>query len=145
VTLVFDPQVAPNRIGGSELSLVRVNARFQAEVVDEFTGTVRARLREGLPVLDEIREAVSLVYDEANTYGVFDEAELRRVYGEDYEGKGIRAMGERWDATLQALDAAITVQDLQAVESSLSALREMNRTFCIESTSRYLRSLEAGR
>jgi hypothetical protein len=54
-------------------------------------------------------------------------------------------MGERWDATLQALDAAISVQDLHAVESSLSALREMNRTFCIESTARYLRSLEAGR
>ena len=96
-------------------------------------------------MLDEIREAVSLVYDEANTYGVFDEAELRRVYGEDYEAKGIRAMGERWDATLQALDAAITAEDLQAVESNLIALREMNRTFCIESTERYLRSLETGR
>ena len=54
-------------------------------------------------------------------------------------------MGERWDATLQALDAAITVQDLPAVESNLAALREMNRTFCIESTERYLRSLEAAR
>ena len=144
VTVVFDPQVAPNRIGGAELSLVRVNARFQAEVVEEFTGTVYARVREGLPVLDEIREAVSLVYDEANTYGVFDETELRRVYGEDYDGKGIRAMGERWDATLQALDAAITVEDVQAVESNLAALGEMNRTFCIESTERYLRSLGPG-
>ena len=47
VTVVFDPQVAPNRIGGAELSLVRVNARFQAEVVDEFTGTVRARSPRG--------------------------------------------------------------------------------------------------
>ena len=138
-------EVASNRVGGPELSLVRVNARFQADVFDEFAGTVRARVREGLPVLDEIREAISLVYDEADTYGVFDEAELRRVYGEDYEGKGIRAMGERWDATLQALEAAITAEDLQAVESSLAALREMNRTFCVESTERYLRSLQPGR
>jgi TIR domain len=145
VTVVFDPQVAPNRVGGSELSLVRVNARFRAEVIDEFASTIRARVREGLPVLDEIREAVSLVYDEANTYGVFDESELRRVYGKDYEGKGLRAMGERWDATLQALDAAISTADIQEVEANLAALREMNRTFCLESTKHYLRALEDGR
>ena len=54
-------------------------------------------------------------------------------------------MGERWDETLQALDAAITVEDLQAVEGNLAALREMNHTFCIESTERYLRSLDPGR
>jgi hypothetical protein len=145
VTLVFDPLVAPNRIGGSELSLVRVNARFRAEVIDEFAGTVRARVREGMPVLDEIREAVSLVYDEANTYGVFDESELQRVYGKDYEGKGLRAMGERWIATLQALDAALDSADLQEVEANLAALGEMNRTFCLESTKRYLLALESDR
>lgn len=145
VTLVFDPLVAPSRIGGSELSLVRVNARFRAEVIDEFAGTVRARVREGLPVLDEIREAVSLVYDEANTYGVFDESELQRVYGKDYEGKGLRAMGERWITTLQALDTAIESADLQGVEANLAALGEMNRTFSMESTKRYLLALESDR
>ena len=66
------------------------------------------------------------------------------MYGEDYEGKGIRAMGERWDATLQALDAAIAVEDLQAVEAALAALREMNHAFCVESTERYLRSSTTG-
>jgi hypothetical protein len=145
VTVVFDPQPSPNRVGGAELSLVRINARFQAEVFDEYAGTVHARVREGLPVLEEIREALSLVYDEANTFGVFDEAELRRVYGEDYEGRGIREMGERWVDTLRELDAAIDAADLGAVEAKLAAMREMNRTFSIQSTECYLRALEAGR
>ena len=145
VILVLDPQPAPGRVGGAELSLVRINARFQAEVFDEFVGTVHARIREGLPALDEIRESLSLVYDEANTFGVFDDSELQRVYGEDYEAKGIRAMGQRWDATLQELYAAIDAEDLNAVESKLAELRDMNRSFSIHSTERYLTALRSGR
>ena len=144
VTVIFDPQATTARIGGPELTLVRINARFQLEVIEEFAGSVRARAREGLPVLEDIREALALVYDEANTYGVFGQAELRRVYGSDYEERGVDAMGAHWEATLRELDAAIDSQDIDAVEAKLAVLAELNRSFSILSTERYLRSLQSG-
>ena len=145
VTVVFDPLPARSSVGGAELTLVRINARFQSEVFDEFVGNVRARAREGLPVFDDIREALDLVDEEAATFGVFQDSELRRIYGEDYEGRDVRATGERWVAAETALDAALDAQDLDAVEALLAEMRDMNRTFSILSTERYLRSLEAGR
>jgi hypothetical protein len=84
------------------------------------------------------------VYDEANTYGVFNQAELRRVYGADYEERGVDAMGAQWEATLRELDAAITDQDVDAVEAQLAVLAELNRSFSILSTERYLQSLKDG-
>jgi hypothetical protein len=144
VTVLFDPQVAPARVGGHELHLVRINARFQVEVIEEFAGTVRARAREGLPVLEDLGEAVDLVYDEANTYGVFDEAELRRTYGSDYTDRGIDAMGQRWQASLAELRSAMAAADFGAVEAQLAELRELNRTFSTLAAERYLDALHAG-
>src|SRR3954453_16576948 len=43
VTLLLDSLPLPTLIGGAELDLVRINARFQTEVFDEFTGHVHAR------------------------------------------------------------------------------------------------------
>ena len=84
------------------------------------------------------------MYDEANTYGVFNQAELRRVYGADYEERGVDAMGAQWEATLRELDAAIADQDVDAVEAQLAVLAELNRSFSILSTERYLQSLKDG-
>jgi hypothetical protein len=95
-------------------------------------------------VLEDIREALALVYDEANTYGVFAQAELRRIYGSDYEEHGIDEMGAHWEATLRELDVAIDSQDLDAVEAKLAVLADLNRSFSILSTERYLRRLQAG-
>ena len=47
-----------------------------------------------------------------------------------------------WEATLRELDAAINAQDLDAVEAQLAVLAELNRSFSILSTERYLRSLQ---
>ena len=93
-------------------------------------------------MLEDIREALALVYDEANTYGVFGQAELRRVYGADYEEHGIDAMGRTGRPPCRELDAAINAQDLDAVEAQLAVLAELNRSFSILSTERYLRSLQ---
>ena len=141
VTIVFDPQPAPGRVGGPELNLVRINARFQTEVFEEFLGTVHERSREGRPVFDDIGEALRLVYEEADRYGVFDEGELRRVYGEDFEGKGVGEMGSQWEARLRQLESALIGRDTEAVEVLLAALSEMNRSFSILSTERYLAAL----
>ena len=81
------------------------------------------------------------MYEEADSHGVFDAGELRRVYGEDYERLGIDEMGRRWTTTLGDLDTAIDDRDLDAVEAHLSELRRLNRTFSRLSTERYLRTL----
>ena len=53
-------------------------------------------------------------------------------------------MGAHWEATLRELDVAIDSQDLDAVEEKLAVLAELNRSFSILSTERYLHSLKAG-
>jgi hypothetical protein len=143
VTLLLDSLPMPTRVGGSEMHLVRINARFQTEVFDEFAGTVHARAREGIAVLDDIREALELVYDEANAYGIFEVGELRRVYGEDYDRLGLDEMGHRWLTTLQDLQAAIDERDLDGVEARLGELRRLNRTFSRLSTERLLHTFDA--
>src|SRR5262245_21355811 len=43
VTVLLDSLPLPTLIGGAELDLVRINARFRTEVFDEFSGQVHAR------------------------------------------------------------------------------------------------------
>jgi DNA-binding FadR family transcriptional regulator len=139
--VLLDSLAGPTLIGGAELHLVRINARFQTEVFDEFIGTVHARSREGIAVLDDIREALEVVYDEANSHGIFDVGELRRVFGVDYERLAIQEKGKEWLQRLDELDASIDANDLDGVEAHLAELRLLNRMFSKLSTERYLRSL----
>ena len=74
---------------------MRINARFKVEVFDEFVGTVHARAADGVDVFADIREAVRVVYEDADRFGLFEDRELRRVYGEAFEREAIAAMGER--------------------------------------------------
>lgn len=142
LTIIFDPLPTSARRSSPELNLVRINARFQVEVIDEFVGRVHERSRESAAVFDDIREALQLVYEEADRYGVFDEGELRRVYAEDFEGRGIDTMGAQWDAIMQELHAALEARDTDAIETHLDALGDLNRTFSVLSTERYLKALE---
>ena len=142
VTLLLDSLAVPTLIGGPELHLVRINARFQTEVFDEFAGNVHARSREGIAVLDDIRESLEVVYDEANSHGIFDVGELRRVYGDDYERLSIGEKGKEWLQHLDELDASIDAKDLDGVETHLGELRTLNRTFSKLSTERYLQTLD---
>ncbi len=142
VTLLLDSLAVPTLVGGPELHLVRINAKFQTEVFDEFAGNVHARSREGIAVLDDIREALDVVYDEANSHGIFDVGELRRVYGEDYERLAIDEKGKEWLQHLDELYTSIDANDLDGVEAHLRELRALNRTFSKLSTERYLRSLD---
>jgi TIR domain len=144
VTILFDPQLAPTRVGGPTFNLVRINARFADEVFDEFVGTVRQRVTDGLDVFVDIGEAVRLVYEEANRFGVFDESSLRRVYGEDYDSKGIESMGRRWLDSLDRLEKALGERDADDVEAHLTELRTLNREFSKASTERYLELLHSG-
>ena len=143
VTIVFDPLPTSARRSSPELNLVRINARFQVEVIDEFVGRVHERSRESDAVFDDIREALQLVYEEADRYGVFDEGELRRVYAEDFESWGIDTMGSKWEAIMTELHAALQARDTDAIETHLQALGELNRTFSVLSTERYLKALQA--
>ncbi|HEY7044339.1 MAG TPA: toll/interleukin-1 receptor domain-containing protein [Nocardioidaceae bacterium] len=144
VTVVFDPQLAPTQVGGPALNLVRINARFGVEVFDEFVGTVRHRVADGLDVFVDIGEAIRLVYEEADRFGVFDENSLRRAYGPDYESKGIEAMGREWIDSLERLKKGLEERDADLVEEQLAALRQLNRSFSTASTERYLDLLRAG-
>ena len=142
--VLFDSYRAPSK-GCPEFELVRINARFQVEVVDEFTGTVHARVRQGLHVLDDIREALAAVYDDAATTGAFETAELRHVYGDDYSQRGIDVLGQRWESTLGELDEAMTAGDIDAVETHLASMGELNRTFSTLATERYLQTVARAR
>jgi hypothetical protein len=143
VTILFDPMLAPTRVGGPAFNLVRINARFTDEVFDEFVGTVRQRAADGVNVFVDIAEAVRLVYEEADRFGVFDEAALRRVYGDDYESKGIPTMGRRWLEELEELEKGLAAHDTDQVEAHLAELASLNRAFSIASTERYLALLQA--
>ena len=125
-------------MGTSAFNLVRVNARFKVEVFDEFVGTVHSRAAHGVDVFAEIREAVRVVYEDADRFGLFEEHELRRVYGEAYEREHIGAMGEEWEARVHRLDAACGGRDADGAEAELARLGDLNRVFSILSTERYL-------
>jgi TIR domain len=142
VTIVFDPQLAPSRVGGPEFNLVRIHARFDTEVFDEYAGKVRERA--DADVCGEIRETLRLVYEEVEKYGLFDEQELRRVYGDDYKSTRLSALGDRWEAALKELYYALSRKDLEAVETLLDEMRAMSRQFSIIATARYLEVLYRG-
>ncbi len=144
ITIVFDPQLAPTRVGGPAFNLVRINARFRTEVFEEFVGTVRHRAADGIDVFLGIEEALRLVYEEADRFGVFDDGELRRAYGPDYESKDIAAMGQQWLDALSRLEEALGAHDAGGVETHLAELARLNRAFSKASTERYLDLLNAG-
>ena len=129
-------------MGTSAFNLVHVDARFKVEVFDEFGGIVHSRAVDGVDVFADIREAVRVVYEDANRFGLFEERELRRVYGEAYEREHIAAMGAEWEAHLDRLDAACGGRDADATETELARLAELNRVFSILSTERYLDLLQ---
>jgi TIR domain len=141
VTIVFDPQLAPSRVGGPEFNLVRIHARFDMEVFDEYAGKVRER---GAAVCSDIREALRLIYEEVEKYGLFDEQELRRVYGDDYKSTRLSTLGDRWTAALDELYAALSREDLDTVDALLTEMRAMSRQFSIIATARYLEVLYRG-
>ena len=142
VTVIFDPQATTARIGGPELTLVRINARFQLEVIEEFAGSVRAR-RGGPTGARGHPGSTGPGVRRGQHLRRVRPSGARRVYGSDYEDRGVDAMGAHWEATLRELDAAIDSQDIDAVEGKLAVLAELNRSFSILSTERYLRSLQS--
>jgi hypothetical protein len=145
VTIVFDPQLAPARVGGPEFNLVRIHARFDMEVFDEYAGKVRERAAAGAEVCGDIRESIRLIYEEVEKYGLFDEEELRRVYGDEYKSTRLSTLGERWNAALQELYAALEAKDLERVEARLAEMRAMSREFSVIATARYLEVLYSSR
>jgi hypothetical protein len=96
-------------------------------------------------VFVDIGEAVRLVYEEADRFGVFDHAALRRVYGGDYESKGIEAMGQKWLEELEELEKSLEACDTDQVEAHLAELAALNRAFSVASTERYLALLQSRR
>ena len=145
VTIAFDPQLAPFRPGGAVFNLVRINARFSAEVIDEYAGHVRDRLRRDPNVFTSIREALRLVYEEADAFAMFDEDALAEAFGDDLGPLGIAELGVRWDAERASLDIALDAKDVAAVERALGELAVLNREFSVRSSERYIAELRAGR
>jgi hypothetical protein len=145
LTIVFDPQFVPPQAAVPALDLVRINARFATEVFDAFCGTVVGRSHAGAEVFDEIGDALQVIYDEAERYGLFEMSELERAYGEDYERSGVKALGLTWDGRRRELDAARAACDGRAVERILAEMRELNRAFSLAATRRYLTALETAR
>ena len=84
------------------------------------------------------------MYEDADRYGVFDEQELRRVYGESFDAQGIAALGGQWNDAMADLHDALDARDAGRVEAQLAALSRLNRTFSTLSAERYLASLQAG-
>ena len=143
VTIVFDPLMEPTALGSSVFNLVRLNARFKVEVFDEFVGTVHGRAADGIDVFADIREALGAVYEDADRFGLFEDRELRRVYGDAFEAGDIAAKGREWLDGLDRLDAALGSRDADTAEVELARLQELNRHFSILSTRRYLDLLHA--
>ena len=143
VTIVFDPQLAPTQVGGSALNLVRIYARFAAEVFDVFCGTVAQRTASSPGVFIEIREALQIINEEAERSCVFELGELEHVYGDTYQGSEVQELSARWDSELHELERVLTAQDALAVEELLGEMRELNRRSAVAATRRYQVSLEA--
>ena len=142
VTIVFDPQLAPPQMGGSALNLVRIYARFAAEVFDVFCGAVAQRSALGPDIFNEIREAFQIINEEAERCCVFELGELEHVYGDTYQGSDVQELSAHWDSKLDELERALIAQDATAVEDLLSKMRELNRRSAVAATRRYQLSLE---
>jgi hypothetical protein len=140
--VIFDPQLAPDQVGGPAFNLVRINARFATEVFDSFCGTIAARQRTNPAVFDEISEAFGLIYEEADRFGLFDVGEIERAYGGAYESSGVGALIDEWERARQRLDHALTGRDPAATEALLSEMHDLNRQFSLAATKRYLESLQ---
>lgn len=143
VTIIFDSQLAPDRVGGLELNLVRINARYNREVFERYTGAVRDKLQNDEKIFAEIREAIRWVQEEADEYGIFDPRSVHKVYGEDYEASGVKELSETWLATMPSLHDALEERDPDRVETLLREMGALNRTFSVRATKRYLKVLEA--
>ena len=144
MTIVLDPVRTPSVVRNPALNLVRIDARFATDVFEEFAGSVHDRSLSDGEVFVDIREALHEVYEDANRYGVFDEQELRRVYGESFDTQGIAALGGQWNDELARLDEALEGHDTGKVEAQLAVLSRLNRTFSTLSAERYMASLQAG-
>ena len=124
---------------------MRINARFSAEVFEEYAGHVRDRLRRDPNVSTSIREALRLVYEEADAFSMFDQDALAEAFGDDLGPLGIAELGVRWDAERASLDIALDAKDVAAVERALGELALLNREFSLRSSERYIAELRAGR
>jgi hypothetical protein len=142
ITIVLDPQVAPAQTAGSALNLVRIHARFAAEVFDVFCGTVVRRSGSDSHVFNEVRDAFQIIYEEAERYCVFELGELEHVYGDAYKGSVTQRLCDDWDANLHRLQTALAAQDATAAEALLDQMRELNRQSSLAATRRYLLTLE---
>lgn len=138
LTIVFDPLPEAAAAGASAFDLMRINARLRAEVFDEFTGTVHARAADGLDVFSDIREALRVVYEDAERVGLFEPRALRRVYGEAFERDAVEAKRAEWTDRLDRLYAALGGRDADGVEAELTRLSELNRSFSLLAAGRYL-------
>lgn len=143
VTIVLDPQVAPAQTAGPALNLVRIHARFAAEVFDVFCGTVAARSGQGPDIFNEVREAFQIIYEEVDRFHVFEIGELEHAYGDAYRGSATQALCDAWDAKLHQLETAFAAQDATAVEDLLGQMRDLNRRSSLAATRRYLLTLES--
>jgi hypothetical protein len=144
VTILLDPQVAPTLVTGSALHLVRIHARFAAEVFDVFNRTVETRRSSGRDVFTDVREAFQIIDEEAERYGAFELGELKHIFGDSYKRCAIEELTHDWNAGLRRLDTALAAQDATAVEGVLDEMRELNHRFSLAATRRYLATLETG-
>ena len=142
VTIVLDPQVSPAQTPGPALDLVRIHARFKAEVFDVFSGSVVLRSGSGSDIFNEVREAFQIIYEEAERLRVFERGELEHVYGDAYKGSTTQELCDDWDAKLHQLETALAAQDASTVEALLDQMRELNRRSLLAATRRYLLTLE---
>lgn len=142
VTIVLDPQVSPAQTPSPALNLVRIHARFKAEVFDVFSGSVVLRSGSGSDIFNEVREAFQIIYEEAERFRVFERGELEHVYGDAYKGSATQELCDDWDAKLHQLETALAAQDARTVEALLDQMRELNRLSSLAATRRYLLTLE---
>lgn len=143
VTIVLDPMVAPAQTAGPALDLLRVQARFAAEVLDVFTGKVASRSTQGPGVFDEVGEALRIICEEADRCRVLDVGELEHADGDESRSGATMALCDEWNAELHQLEEALIAHDGSAVDDLLSRMKELNRTLSIAATRRYLATLES--
>ena len=96
------------------------------------------RAADGLDVFSDIREALRVVYEDAERVGLFEPRALRRVYGEAFERDAVEAKRAEWTDRLDRLYAALGGRDADGVEAELTRLSELNRSFSLLAAERYL-------